>query len=121
MSELIRVDVGDAESALSPGESLAARVRSKNIADTLVKHYPGYLWAVQPYQDGTAYQVYCLNLSGKWGFVIHESKIDNDYKVVVNAGGEILERYRVSRERLHEDNFKSDVKTLFDGSKAFDE
>jgi len=35
-----------------------------------------------------------MRLSGNWGFVLHEDKIDNDYLAVTRAGGEILERYR---------------------------
>jgi hypothetical protein len=35
-----------------------------------------------------------MRLSGNWGFVLHEDKIDNDYLAVTQAGGEILERYR---------------------------
>ena len=67
---------------------------AKNIAEHLEKKYPGWLWAVHV-MDGVAV-VKSMRLSGNWGFVLHEDKIDNDYKAVTRAGGEILERYRQS-------------------------
>jgi hypothetical protein len=46
--------------------------------------------------DGVV-SVKSMRLSGNWGFVLHTDKIDNDYKMVVMAGGEILERFRQKR------------------------
>ena len=82
------IDYGDVGG--SPGDTLTAMIRCRNIGEVLTRKFPGYTWMVQPYQDGTAYQITCMELSGKWGFVIHENKIDNDYRVIVRAGGEIL-------------------------------
>jgi len=65
---------------------------AKNVAEHLEKKYPGWLWAVHV-MDGLVV-VKCMKLSGNWGFVLHEDKIDNDYKAVTLAGGEILERFK---------------------------
>ena len=73
---------------------------AKNVAEHLEKKYPGWLWAVHV-MDGVV-GVKSMRLSGNWGFVLHANKIDNDYKVVVNAGGEILERYRQSRGKFNQ-------------------
>ena len=73
---------------------------AKRIHDKLTKHYPGHMWAVNVNQ-GVAF-IKNLMLSGNWGFIIKLKDIDNDYKKVIQAGGEILERYNVSRGRLKE-------------------
>jgi len=71
---------------------------AKNVAEKLEEKYPGWLWAVHV-MDGVV-GVKSMRLSGNWGFILHANKIDNDYKAVVNAGGEILERYHQSRGKF---------------------
>jgi len=68
---------------------------AKNVAEHLEKKYPGWLWAVHV-MDGVV-GVKSMRLSGNWGFILHEDKIDKHYKTVTNAGGEILERFRQQR------------------------
>ncbi len=79
--------------------SLNDHTLAKNVAETLEKKYPGWFWAVNV-MDGVV-TVKSLRLSGNWGFVIHADKIDNDYKMVVMAGGEILERFRQQRGKFN--------------------
>ena len=76
---------------------------AKNVSEHLEKKYPGWLWAVHA-MDGLV-TVKSMKLSGNWGFVLHEDKIDNDYKTVTRAGGEILERYRQHRSKFNEDRY----------------
>ena len=76
---------------------------AKNVAEHLEKKYPGWLWAVHV-MDGVAV-VKSMRLSGNWGFVLHEDKIDNDYKAVTRAGGEILERYRQSTNSFNQTKY----------------
>jgi hypothetical protein len=76
---------------------------AKNVAEKLEEKYPGWLWAVHV-MDGVV-GVKSLRLSGQWGFILHADKIDNDYKVVVNAGGEILERYRQHRGKFNQTKY----------------
>ena len=73
---------------------------AKNVAEKLEEKYPGWLWAVHV-MDGDI-GVKSMRLSGQRGFILHADKIDNDYKVVVHAGGEILERYRQNRGRFNQ-------------------
>ncbi len=75
-------------------------ILAKNIAEKLEEKYPGWFWAVHV-MDGLV-AVKSLRLSGNWGFVLHSDKIDNDYKKVVMAGGEILERFRQKRGKFNE-------------------
>ena len=60
-------------------------------------------------------------LSGYWGFVLHEDKIDNDYRAVTLAGGEILERYRQNRGKFNTDRHAEltmDSKGQLDGDRS---
>ena len=57
---------------------------AKNVAEHLEKKYPGWAWAVHV-MDGVVV-VKSMRLSGSWGFVLHEDKIDNDYKAVTSSG-----------------------------------
>ena len=77
---------------------------AKNVAEKLEEKYPGWLWAVHV-MDGVV-GVKSMRLSGQWGFVLHADKIDNDYKAVVNAGGEILERYRQHRGKFNQTKYE---------------
>ena len=76
---------------------------AKNVAEVLEKKYPGWLWAV--HADRGVVTVKSMLLSGNWGFLLHEDKIDNDYKTVVRAGGEILERYNQHRGRFNQPKY----------------
>ena len=77
---------------------------AKNVAEKLEEKYPGWLWAVHV-MDGVV-GVKSMRLSGQWGFILHADKIDNDYKSVVNAGGEILERYRQNRGKFNQTKYE---------------
>lgn len=83
---------------------------AKNIAEVLHQHYPGHLWAVNVDIDNGIANVSNLRLSGNWGFVLHLGKIlplgyKSFHKVIMQAGGEILERYRLARGRYDEDKY----------------
>lgn len=99
----------------APDLSANDYVLAKGMADTLHKHYPGHLWAVTC--DNGLATVRNLALSGEWGFVLKvpaiysASSFDKD---VIRAGGEILERYRVSRGVVRPDQI-ADMKTDFSG------
>ena len=74
------------------------QILAKWVGEILNKQYPGHLWAVSV-QDGLV-QVLNLALSGRFGFVLSEADIvagKYGRRKVVMAGGEILERYKLSR------------------------
>jgi hypothetical protein len=73
----------------------SAEILAKNVGEHLHRHYPGHLWAVNV--GGGVVTVQNLSLSGKWGFRIFENEIDPDYKCVMRAGGELLERFNLRR------------------------
>lgn len=82
-------------------EMAAIRLASE-VGDALHKAYPGHMWMVSTEgKGGNVLNVQNMALSGKWGFALHAHKlVDQDVgKVAVRAGGELLERYRISRSR----------------------
>jgi hypothetical protein len=75
-------------------------VLAKNAAETLHQHYPGHLWAVSVNQRARMLDIRNLALSGAWGFRIPLATIFSGTqldRLVMRAGGELLERYRVQR------------------------
>jgi hypothetical protein len=77
---------------------------AKQILEVLGKHYPGHLWKCTVHR-GVA-DIQNLNLSGRWGFRMF---LDQQWSAsilarsVMMAGGELLERYRVSRGKAQQD------------------
>lgn len=100
-------------------------VTSKQIGDTLHTAYPGFAWAVRVQWKQGIVDVYNLHLSGTHGFrikllgpngVYSASDLDRQAK---EAGGELLERYRVARRRINEEQIAY-MPTDFAGRHPFD-
>ncbi|MFA7290904.1 MAG: hypothetical protein WC023_01525 [Rhodocyclaceae bacterium] len=73
---------------------------ARDMAEALHAAYPGHLWAVTCEGEKGIATVRNMYLSGNWGFVLKLKDIStaSDWKKkVVMAGGELLERYRLSR------------------------
>ncbi len=90
---------------------------AKSMAEALHTAYPGHLWGVTC--DGRAgfADVRNLALSGNWGYRIRLAAMysaSQFKKDVLKAGGEILERYRLSRGRARDAEI-GDLKIDFAG------
>lgn len=99
----------------SPKIELANKTIAQEVAECLNKHYQGHAWAVNANVETGLVSVYNLNLSGRWGFVLKMDDLANDpsMKITIRAGGELLERYNISRGSMkqHEmDNVQYDFK-----------
>lgn len=95
---------------------------AKDIADTLNNHYPGHLWAVNVDGPNGVANIRDLLLSGQMGYVLKLVNMfsASDFKRdVIRAGGEILERYRMTRGRLDEGQYEN-LQTNFAGDFVFD-
>lgn len=64
----------------------------------LEKTYPGYMWWVHVEQRLLI--VKCIFASKEMGFVCRADKLSENMHEIMLAGGEILERYRLSRNRV---------------------
>lgn len=83
-------------------------IMAKNCAELLHAHYPGHLWAVDC--DGKFLNVRNLFLSGNWGWRVRVDFLysDGDFtKKIIKAGGELLERYHLSRGKFDADEYAS--------------
>lgn len=97
-------------------------ILAKEIADTLNSHYPGHLWAVNVDGKNGVANIRDLMLSGQMGWVFKLTTIfsASDFKRdVIRAGGELLERFKVSRGRFNEAEYAG-LKTNFAGDFVFD-
>lgn len=92
----------------SPEQHLKEYKLSGTIAEVLLKHYPDHLWGVHVDFRGGVVQVTNMRLSGRWGFILHLNNVLSDptNKVIINAGGELLERYRLSRGRFNQSQYQ---------------
>ncbi len=93
--------VGLVEVTENPDIEGADETMAKNMAEALHKHYPGQLWAVTCSGKTGVATIRNLALSAHWGYVIKlkNLKYDHDGKLVMRAGGEILERFQVARAK----------------------
>lgn len=70
-----------------------------DISFHLQKTYPGHLWAVG-IEQGVVEIKNCFT-SMIMGFRLKVTDLDVDYRNVTMAAGEILERYRLKREKIN--------------------
>jgi len=74
-------------------------VLAMNAANLLNKHYPGHLWAVNVNSEGGVMIIKNLAISSMYGIVLHLKNVYQDptLKLVVQGGGELLERAHMRR------------------------
>lgn len=72
---------------------------AKGCAEVLERHYPSWMWAIEPDAKQGIINIYSLRISGKWAYTLHIATIQNDpnLKDVLRAGGELLERFGFRR------------------------
>lgn len=89
------------ENQIEAQDALKADSICRAIGRTLKKHYPGRDWYVDVTIQGGAAKVMSPSISMRHGFVIHihDKTIDQIERMAVKAGGQILEMFRLSRER----------------------
>ena len=87
---------------LTTAEDLQQISTAKEVAETLLKHYPGHLWAVG--WQGGAITVKNINISGDYGFYIFPQVTSTASELAdkaVRFGGELLERAGLKRGRYN--------------------
>lgn len=79
------------------------QLRAKRICETLERKYPGYLWMANVDSRNGIANFWTPTTSGMHGYTIKLSEWDSDDKIIIQGAGEILERYRLCRGRMRED------------------
>lgn len=90
--------------------SAATSVLMKDIIKRLTQTYIGFRWAIQPDERGKVFNIFCLDFSARYGFVIRFADVqdDPDRKAAVYAGGEILARFNY-RGRMYDPTKMAEV------------
>lgn len=79
------------------------QLRAKRLCEVLEKHYPGYVWmAFVDSRNGIA-NFWTPTTSGTHGYTLKLAEWDSNDKAIIKGGGEILERFRLVRGRMQED------------------
>lgn len=75
--------------------SAATSALMKDIIYRLTQTYIGFRWAIQPDERGRVFNIFCLDFSSRYGYVIRFEDVQSDpaRKEAVRAGGEILARF----------------------------
>lgn len=81
-------------------EAVRADVVCKTIGGALVKHYPGRVWHVDVTLKGGAAKIMCPSISMIYAYVLLLDRHAHDLEAAtVRAGGQILEMFRLSRDK----------------------
>lgn len=111
------------DDSVSATQSLNDMLIAKQVAETLMEHYPHpHLWAVSADGSTGLITIKNLNLNGQWGYVLKLPKVysaSSLSKDVMRAGGEILERFKMNRGRFDEQQY-TELKTNFAGDFLFE-
>jgi hypothetical protein len=106
------------------GVSLSATTdtMARNLIARLNAAYPAFdgFWRVTVNEKGGVVEVTNLRLPGGWGFLMHTAKIDSEGRKVVRAAGELLERYRISRDSRNAISSLRNAKRDFRGNLVAD-
>jgi len=91
------IKVADGEEA---AKAIKADALCRRIGMVLQKHYPGIRWYVDVNIDGGVSGIRCADVAMSFGYVLHLrcSEIELEHQAV-KAGGEILERFAISRDK----------------------
>lgn len=96
MSQIIQFEsTGEAEEAVRSGNIRRA------IGTSLAKHYPGRRWLVDIHIRGGVAKIYLPDISTQYAYEmhIHNRTMMEIEKKAVEAGGQILEMFRLSRAK----------------------
>ena len=92
----------------------------KSILSTLETYYPAHIWRVIISERGGIVQVTLPAIPTKQGFILHTAQIDAEMKAIMRAGGELLERYAISRSKIiNEENVTADLASRQKDSRGF--
>lgn len=92
----------------------------KQIGDTLVRTYPNRQWGVEVDIPGQMVIIMCPSLSLEKGYHISmmgDRTINDLQQRAIRAGGEILERYGISRDRRFNHDVIDSMDEYFNGEK----
>lgn len=85
-------------------QSAGLRILIHNVMLKLCKNFPGYDWLVSADDKSGMIDIYLPEMGGNYAYSLHIAKLDTKLKKVFRAGGEILERHGLSRNKMKVDD-----------------
>jgi len=81
----------------------------RDMAGRVLKtHYPGYIWGVQAEEEQGICNILLISATAKYGYRLKLNEVYSatsfEHDVMI-AGGELLERYKLSRSKLKPDQY----------------
>jgi len=86
-------------SVIEISQSANLRILIHNVMQRLTRAFPGYDWLVCADDTGGTIDIYLPEMGGNRAYTLHIAKLDGRLQKVVMAGGEILERFGLSRSK----------------------
>ncbi|MBF0212367.1 MAG: hypothetical protein HQM00_02245 [Magnetococcales bacterium] len=85
---------------ITQADTIGEQEVARRCLQVLHLHYPGYDWEVNCH--GGVVEVFNLTLHPNFGFRRKMSELSNDpsLRLIMRAGGELMERFHVTRTRL---------------------
>lgn len=104
MREVITPDMTPQERKIALQESVMENRICSMVGQELERHYPDWPWYVECRLPTGLIAVKNMALNGDYGFYLPIAGLINetDPKLVMRAGGEVLERYRLDRGKMPE-------------------
>ena len=82
----------------------------RRVGSALMKTYPTRDWYVDSDVYGGVLEVKCSSISMKYGMIVHlHYSTEEVVKRAVKAAGELLERFRLGRQRLNKGTDEGDL------------
>ncbi len=85
-------------------QSASLRILIHNIMLRLMKSFPGYEWLVNADDETGLINIFLPEMGGNNAYTLHITKLDGNMRKVTRAGGEILERHNLKRNKMSEDD-----------------
>ncbi len=101
------LEVMDAQGVVDSPDHLVLSKQGRRLAQfmaaILMRHFDGWRWGITVDEKGGVVHIFALELSGDMGYTLLLDDVYNggnfDHKLVLMAGGEILERFGLPRSR----------------------
>lgn len=99
--------------------SAATNLLVKNIMNTLNKHYPGHVWMIKADDVGGVVNIFLPHCSLQDGYTLHIADLVGSDAPIWCAGGELLERFKMTAGKLNVQQAAELERNPMDGSAIF--
>ena len=91
----------------------------KNVMNTLNKHYPEHAWMISADDIGGVVNIFLPHCSLQDGYTLHIADLATNDEPIWRAGGELLERFKMTAGKLNVQQAAEIERNPLDGSAIF--